>query len=443
MVFQLHRSGLAERTDFQFLGEEALNKELRDAIALANGTTGECELVASGRRSNRAPIIELDGGEFPSVVLVVAAGQLVQLFDEHRSALFSLNIRNYLGNTATNKSIIETLRQDPTKFYYYNNGIGCLAEKMEVTKDRIQVRGLQVINGAQTVRAIHKASKDKETAEAVKQALVLVRVTEAAGQYGATGKFRDSIVRYNNTQNVIKLSDFKSNDAIHEDLRNKFAQHRRDGKQVVYVSKRTDPREHRNAYVVPMEEFSKVVYSFLRDPVSFSAKTSFLFDESESGGYVHVFGDGTEVYTTMPAEAFKIRSAVWWMATEFEKKLKIDRANANDPLEKAAMERKWFILFIARLVLERSFKGSDYQTEVAKHYKGNWHLGSGPVGEWMSELYKISKEALVYRYTESAAAPDFVHRNWMRNPKTVENLTSYVKRAPLRELSRSSESTKA
>jgi len=78
--------------------------------------------------------------------------------------------------------------------------------------------------------------------------------------------------------------------------------------------------------VIRLEEFAKVIYSFLRDPIQFSGSTSFLFDDTSKGGYRYVFGDGQQVWTTMPDEEFKLRSAVWWMADAFAPQVKNDRA---------------------------------------------------------------------------------------------------------------------
>jgi hypothetical protein len=77
--------------------------------------------------------------------------QLVSSFDTHKSALFSLNIRNYLGNTATNQGIIRTLKSEPSRFYYYNNGVACLAEELCVNETNVEVKNLQVINGHQAL----------------------------------------------------------------------------------------------------------------------------------------------------------------------------------------------------------------------------------------------------------------------------------------------------
>jgi hypothetical protein len=362
--------------------------------------------------------------------MVCEANQLVNLYDVHKSKLFTLNIRNYLGNTATNKSIIATLKQEAANFYYYNNGIACLAESMEVLGNRVKVNGIQIINGAQTVRSLHKASKDPSSRESVKQAKVLVRITEAKNQYGAEGKFRDKMVRFNNTQNVIKISDFRSNDPIHSDLRDKFQSYRHSGKEVVYLNKRTELDTFRNKVVIPLEEFAKVIYAFLREPISFSSKSSFLFDESENGGYPVIFGDGKQVWSAMADQDFRLRSAIWWIAEQFGGKLKEEKKNTSDAIEKAALERKWILLFVARLILERSYGTEGYQHDLTRLYKGEWSFGEGVDGKWMEELYKQTKQTVLFKYKEAVNKPGFIHRNWMRSENTVAELTAFINTAP-------------
>ncbi len=60
---------LAERVDFQFLDGTQLTDELRNARSLAAGIPGECELIATGKRGQRSPTIDLDEAEYRSCVL--------------------------------------------------------------------------------------------------------------------------------------------------------------------------------------------------------------------------------------------------------------------------------------------------------------------------------------------------------------------------------------
>ncbi|MHA7245136.1 AIPR family protein [Paeniglutamicibacter antarcticus] len=44
--------------------------------------------------------------------------------------LFDKNIRSILKATETNETLHETLSSEPSKFWYYNNGITIVAESM-------------------------------------------------------------------------------------------------------------------------------------------------------------------------------------------------------------------------------------------------------------------------------------------------------------------------
>jgi hypothetical protein len=157
-----------------------------------------------------------------------------------------------------------------------------------------------------------------------------------------------------------------------------------------------------------------------------------LFNESESGGYSWVFGDGKEVWTTVPEAEFRLRSAIWWLSRAFGDQMRIDKKHSSDTQEKAALERKWLILFVARLVLERSYGGDSYKQELAKTYKGDWEFRRGPVGEWFGNLYDVAKEVLVWNYKQAAKTSHFTHRNWVRDSSTVAALQNYVADAPIR-----------
>jgi hypothetical protein len=330
-----------------------LTAELRNALAQDSGIPDSLELVSAGKRNDRTGVLEIDSGGFRSFILIVEGNQIVQLYQRAKDSLFSLNIRNYIGNTVTNKKIITSAKDKPEHFYHYNNGVSALAKQIQVgpEKDRIVTNGLQIINGAQTIKALVRAAHNGSLSSDLK---ILFRVTGIPGGYGAQGTLVESITRFNNTQNIIKVSDFRSNDPIQNDLKKKFDYSRR-GKRVEYLPKRTDKRRA-NSIQIRLEDFAKVVYAVLVDPVKFSGSTSFLFDET--GGYPWVFGDGSQIWDTMPTEEFKLRGGIWWMSEEFTKSLKAYKENAEEELEKLALERKWIVLFTARLIFEQ-VKGKD------------------------------------------------------------------------------------
>jgi hypothetical protein len=164
----------------------------------------------------------LHAGEFRSAIMALDAQQIVGAYRAlGRDSLFSLNIRNFVGNTATNKKIVETARSNPERFFLFNNGISCICSSLHVAEDKIEVEGLQVINGAQTVKALVNASRTRGGEVSPWSSLtptILVRITEIPGGHGQSQKLRDQVTQFNNTQNVVKVSDFRSNDTVQEHL---------------------------------------------------------------------------------------------------------------------------------------------------------------------------------------------------------------------------------
>ena len=63
-----------------------------------------------------------------------------------------------------NKGIRDTLRDEPGRFLAYNNGLAATADEIEVgtwAGETVihRIRGLQVVNGGQTLASIHRARK--------------------------------------------------------------------------------------------------------------------------------------------------------------------------------------------------------------------------------------------------------------------------------------------
>lgn len=175
---------------------------------------------------------------------------------------------------------------------------------------------------------------------------------EVPHSYGDGKRTIENITRYNNTQNVVKASDFRSNDEIHTDLGRQFGELSRRGKKVQYIPKRTyflNPKTH---HPIKLEEFAKTIYSFIENPVDFSSSTSILFDDSEKEGYLKVFGDGKNVYTRLDKDTFKYLAGIWWLAEDFATQLESDREKLTDITERAALVRKWFVFFSAMVIVQ-------------------------------------------------------------------------------------------
>lgn len=152
----------------------------------------------------------------------VTASDIAPWWTNHRARLFSDNIRNFVGLTEINESIMNTLSNEPQNFWYFNNGITILCQKVQKKPlgggDRSMgyfvCEGVSVVNGAQTVGCIghsHEQAPDK-----LSNARVMIRLISLED---CPTDFGIRITKATNTQNRVEKRDFVSLDPLQERLK--------------------------------------------------------------------------------------------------------------------------------------------------------------------------------------------------------------------------------
>ncbi|MEU6355650.1 AIPR family protein [Streptomyces sp. NPDC047072] len=164
---------------------------------------------------------------YTSYVGVLRAEQIAT-WARHETRLFELNLRNPLGVTRINTELVSTLTEEPSNFWYYNNGITILCERVETGVGsqkipwkyplRLTAFGASVVNGAQTVRAIIEAVShgDEES---------LAELAEVNVRFIVTGKDRDfaqHTTKATNRQNDIQPRDYIALESVQSELAQEF-----------------------------------------------------------------------------------------------------------------------------------------------------------------------------------------------------------------------------
>lgn len=159
----------------------------------------------------------------PSNIFLVKPKEIYNLFDKYGQSLFYKNIRNPLPNSMFNEGIKNTILTESVNFWYFNNGITAITDKIEYFhKDstNVKIKGIQVINGAQTVFSIYEAYKNASDSEREKMdeyGLITLRTVTTGGD-----NFDLKVTRYTNSQNPISERDFHSNDEVQKRLQFDF-----------------------------------------------------------------------------------------------------------------------------------------------------------------------------------------------------------------------------
>ena len=193
---QLLRDGLSQGTITKLIfayahnayESENVNRELQATRRLVRGLEisqhCEVEVVELGLRaieslhlSSLGSIQVADEFQFPASQYIKESGygwtafvvsmngaRLYDLYEKHKNALFSANLRDFLGSRKAtrnvNNTIKTTVESESGVFYIFNNGITIVCNKAIYENETLKIHGISVVNGAQTTGAIHAAGQE-------------------------------------------------------------------------------------------------------------------------------------------------------------------------------------------------------------------------------------------------------------------------------------------
>ncbi|MBH1969799.1 MAG: AIPR family protein [Moraxellaceae bacterium] len=203
---------------------------------------------------------------FEAYTFLLRPKSIYDLFKKYGFSLFHKNVRNPLLQSQFNEEIERTATDNPAYFWYYNNGITAityLLPKIGKQAVNINLTGLQIINGAQTVYSIYRAYKNASPAKRIQmdnEAVVTLRLLKSGGK-----DFDLNVTRYTNSQNPVNDRDFYANDDIQVTLQNASYQ-----TPFWYEKRRSEFRDApKSIRMISNSVFANVYLAYqLQDPVS-------------------------------------------------------------------------------------------------------------------------------------------------------------------------------
>lgn len=224
--------------------------------------------------SSRNPILVTDKLEVPvkdwfresgdgwdAVCTSVPATWLHGLLKKYDDRLFSANVRGYMPLRRSaqniNYGIEQTARKEPARFWAFNNGITALVQGIIEDNEAnvLELAGIAIVNGAQTTGSLGRVDP-----KYLRDARVLIRFVQATN----TDLVQD-IIRFNNSQNQIKPSDFRSGDRHQERLRQEF----RKIPDSTYLGARRggpDDRARKPSNLISSDTAAQAIAAFHQDP---------------------------------------------------------------------------------------------------------------------------------------------------------------------------------
>lgn len=323
-------------------------------------------------------------GDFgQAIVGAVPAKELARWYDKYGNQLFEGNVRLFIGQRkgGINERMIETAITREGDFWALNNGITVVAESFEgLTEDKYKLRYFSIVNGCQTTVSLAKATEESDEAG---KAQVLVRVV------AAKKALLTDIVRYNNTQNPVKLSAVRLLDPIQEALRLSF-----DKIGYSYAPKQEGARLARNPKKIELDRIAQYLAAVSEDTVLDAVRRkNDLFDRS----YKAIFPRGLQAERVFLA---------WLLAQEVEaERVALLTANegSDDPVMKTILGihgTPWG-LFVAHSLIEHS--GSDLSKLTLKRMDSiDFRHALGKYAKKAMELYSEIAVNIVSSADESS-----------------------------------------
>lgn len=144
-------------------------------------------------------------------VAMVPATELVRLPGIENLTVFDLNVRLGLGNTKINRELRATISTpaEHQAFPAYHNGLTLLTDSLDVTDEGLELDGLAVVNGCQSLLSLYN-ERDNLTPDLK----VIVKVVELDEK----SDLADRITYRSNNQNPVNMRDQRANDRIQRDL---------------------------------------------------------------------------------------------------------------------------------------------------------------------------------------------------------------------------------
>ena len=158
-----------------------------------------------------------DGAPLESYIAVVPGAQLAAIYDRWGARLLEANVRSFLqARGKVNRGIRDTIRDDPSMFFSYNNGLTTTADSVEVATHGeglflMSASNFQIVNGGQTTASIHALRK--QAAEQLKDVYVQMKLTVVPSEKSEL--VVPNISQFANSQNKVNAADFFANHPFH------------------------------------------------------------------------------------------------------------------------------------------------------------------------------------------------------------------------------------
>ncbi len=308
--------------------------------------------------------------------------------------LFQKNVRQSLGlNNTVNKGIKNTIYSDKYRdFFFFHNGITAICNKLILEDSKLNLYGLQVVNGCQSLNTILSCSEKVKT---LNDSYILFRFYEIPQRERA-----DKISTNTNSQSAVKPRDLRSNDKRVLNIKRLFEQKYSQG---YFKTKRGEinPPEKNNNYIVDLSDFGKwlIAWHSQRPNISY--------------GETKIFDKYFEILFKRDYKPENVQALNFWM----QEILKCWSSDNPLSLDQTLLAMKAYAPYHQLYAISMCFAISNNQSDRVPNPHSCWEKAKNL--NMVSEIIKISGISLNMALEAAANEPQpqnrvFSPQNWIK-----------------------------
>ena len=304
-------------------------------------------------------LFQYDGGKYEAIVCAIKGNELSAIY--HRPGvgdnLFNANIRSALKKGTINKEIAKTAesKDGAEKFFFYNNGVTATCTDYDfISENKIKANNLQIVNGAQTVSSISRVLKSSPNPNLY----VMLRLIATHEKYGHKTEFANKLIRFQNTQNPVKDSDFFSNDEIQVWLANNLPKMSEKSaiRKFWYEHKRGVEPTNSKGKRLGIEDLGLLRYACLENaPFTYKLAKEIWSSSENTPNYWKAFGSNGKKTDSWSQE--EVAESAWMVNCMFSFKEEHEKVKKNAKLNSIPMDETKYLGVLARYLTAATYIG--------------------------------------------------------------------------------------
>ena len=348
-------------------------------------------------------------------------------------SIYDRNIRKYIKKKtgSVNEHIYATLKEKPSRFIAYNNGITIVCDRVKATNNGLELDNPYIVNGCQTTRTVYdymnttfagiNLADPTNKMASYKGSFMAIKVLVVGGD--KSEEYTNEVTRYSNKQNAVKGKDFIALEDMYKRLKKELSQ------RGYFLE--TQVGEYDTLSKAQQQKYPKGSHLINSFEATLAYAAGILGRPHSTFGHSQSFTPGGNQYDAIVNDLKADDLLVPWLIAGQAVQLGYTKAaqnKASPDSEHRAQTRYFYLFLFFRLVRQALEKVSlpsdkDYILKVVRWLFEDYKKQATPTDAHLFKRLLTLTDETVFTYMELAKAGEwYTDRNsFLKRDELIEN----------------------